>query len=664
MAGRNACWFLLILWLAACSDSNPTAPVMPKVGEGPNSLTVALCASAQLPCQNIAPALQVESVAEVFVVVSFTGGPAPTQAGISTSLGNFGSDNGGNAITQQTLTLAGSGGTRSARVVFNAGTTAGTANLAANVGSVTQSFSLSVTEAPALFLRSVSPNFGPVNGGNSVQITGQGFLGTPRVTFGDVLATVEGTPTSTSLQVVVPQPTAPVPTGQSVVVNVTVTNPPQGTTTPATSDTLSGAYTYTAGSTPIGPTITTVTPGQGPNSGGTQLSIIGTGFPTASANIFVAFGTGASPATFEGRQVIPTLLTPTRIELTTPSAAPDLLNQTIDILVRDLSTGLGVVAPSAFTYGSPSVILDIQPRQVSYQGSPSSCPSSPGDCVTITAQGLPISPMLAVDFGGSFQTTCPSAACQISDPPNSLLIRARSVAVQNCLPPSGPVTVTNQTTGEVGTGPLFTYTAERPAILSAQPNSGAAAGGVLVTLNGTFSLRETSLVVLVGGVTAALQPCTPPTDCTSQRTVTLPPFTGMFNQVPCGNNGMRAAPTAVDVEVRYPVTGCNAVATGVFTYLPDNPACIESPVANFEFMTGVPVSPPDPNCPSPALNVRFTDTSTGAPTSWSWSFGDGSPTSALQNPTHCFASPDLYTVTLTATNAFGSNTIDKPVDLQ
>jgi PKD repeat protein len=52
------------------------------------------------------------------------------------------------------------------------------------------------------------------------------------------------------------------------------------------------------------------------------------------------------------------------------------------------------------------------------------------------------------------------------------------------------------------------------------------------------------------------------------------------------------------------------------------------------------------------LAVQFADTSTGAPGSWAWDFGDGT-TSTLQNPTHIYADPGSYTVTLTATDAAG-----------
>ena len=55
------------------------------------------------------------------------------------------------------------------------------------------------------------------------------------------------------------------------------------------------------------------------------------------------------------------------------------------------------------------------------------------------------------------------------------------------------------------------------------------------------------------------------------------------------------------------------------------------------------------------LNVTFTDTSTGGPTSWAWNFGDGA-TSTAQNPTHTYTAAGTYNVTLVATNAGGSDT--------
>jgi PKD repeat protein len=59
------------------------------------------------------------------------------------------------------------------------------------------------------------------------------------------------------------------------------------------------------------------------------------------------------------------------------------------------------------------------------------------------------------------------------------------------------------------------------------------------------------------------------------------------------------------------------------------------------------------------LTVTFTDKSLGHPTSWSWNFGDGG-TSLSGNPTHTYTEVGTYTVNLTATNSYGSDTKTTP----
>ena len=73
------------------------------------------------------------------------------------------------------------------------------------------------------------------------------------------------------------------------------------------------------------------------------------------------------------------------------------------------------------------------------------------------------------------------------------------------------------------------------------------------------------------------------------------------------------------------------------------------PVANF---SGAPLS----GNIAP-FQVTFTDLSTNV-TSWFWNFGDGGA-SALQNPAHTFKSTGPYDISLTVTNANGTDTMTR-----
>ncbi len=61
--------------------------------------------------------------------------------------------------------------------------------------------------------------------------------------------------------------------------------------------------------------------------------------------------------------------------------------------------------------------------------------------------------------------------------------------------------------------------------------------------------------------------------------------------------------------------------------------------------------------PAP-LTVQFSDASSGAVTSWAWSFGDGG-TSSAASPTHVYAAPGTYTVTLLTRGPGGADQLVK-----
>jgi PKD repeat protein len=116
-------------------------------------------------------------------------------------------------------------------------------------------------------------------------------------------------------------------------------------------------------------------------------------------------------------------------------------------------------------------------------------------------------------------------------------------------------------------------------------------------------------------------------DTSGSATITITPF---------GSSGN--ADIVVTCQNRVPYISTISVSSGT------NP-----PIAGF---VGVPTSGMVP------LTVNFTDQSTNGPTSWSWNFGD-TGTSTQQSPSHTYNSAGTYTVSLTVTNAYGSDTETK-----
>lgn len=63
----------------------------------------------------------------------------------------------------------------------------------------------------------------------------------------------------------------------------------------------------------------------------------------------------------------------------------------------------------------------------------------------------------------------------------------------------------------------------------------------------------------------------------------------------------------------------------------------------------------DPRSGLAPLMVQFTDTSTGDPMAWSWDFGDASPVSSQQHPSHAYTAPGSHTITLSIQETGGDS---------
>ena len=112
-------------------------------------------------------------------------------------------------------------------------------------------------------------------------------------------------------------------------------------------------------------------------------------------------------------------------------------------------------------------------------------------------------------------------------------------------------------------------------------------------------------------------------------------------------------------EHRYPSGGLFPVQFTV-----SNPLCRNStPVADqYNITIGIPVArfTATPSAGLVPLTVVFTDTSTGSPAQWNWSFGDGTY-SDLRSPVHDYPVKGNYIVNLTVTNVYGSSSAEYPV---
>ncbi|MRH89329.1 hypothetical protein GFY24_18055 [Nocardia sp. SYP-A9097] len=187
------------------------------------------------------------------------------------------------------------------------------------------------------------------------------------------------------------------------------------------------------------PTITSLSPTSGPTTGGTSVTITGTGF---SGPATVLFGGTATTFTIDSTTQItaiaPAGTGPVQVTVTTPA---------------------GVSNGFSYTYLAVPALSSINPGQGSTAG---------GTTVTLTGSGL--TGATAVDFG-----TAPATSFTVD---SDTQITAVS--------PAGTGIVSVVVTGPGGTsgGVSFIYVAV-PTITTISPTSGSTTGGNSVTISGT-----------------------------------------------------------------------------------------------------------------------------------------------------------------------------------
>jgi len=343
----------------------------------------------------------------------------------------------------------------------------------------------------------LSPTTGPSSGGTSVTITGTDFSGASAVDFGSVPAssyTVDSAGTSIK---------AISPAQAPGIVDVTVTTP-SGTSAITNAD----KFTYTAAT----PVVTKIAPGSGPTTGGTSVTITGSGFDGASCPGAVSFGTIAASAC--------KVVSDTQLTATSPAEPAGTVHVTVTT-----SGGTSATSPAdQFTF-TPTVS----------SVSPNSGPTAGGTSVQVTGSGFTgASCPGAVMFG----STAASACALVSDTELTATSPAESAGTVDVR-----VTV-NGVVSPVSSADQFTF-GGAPSVASVAPASGPVAGGTSVTVMGANLSGATG--VKFGSVAATFTVVS-----STQLTATSP----------------AQAAGGVDVTVTTPA-GTSAVNPGdKFTYAP------------------------------------------------------------------------------------------------
>ncbi len=346
---------------------------------------------------------------------------------------------------------------------------------------------------PAPTIGGITPASGPSVGGTQVSISGTGFVSGTRATLG-------GAAVVSLVVVSATQLTATTPPHAPGAVALVVSNPD------GQAATLAAAFTYNAAAAP---TLTGVAPSSGPSTGGTVVSLSGSGYTNGTT---VSFGGVAATSVQFGSA--------STLTATTPAHAAGA----VDVVVRNADGQTATLgAAFTFTQAAAPAVTGVAPASGSANG---------GTLVSISGTGFAAG--ASVSIGG-----VPASAVAVLDASSMTAVTGAHA------PGTGDVVVRNPD-GQTGTLPLaYTYeAAPAPAVTSVAPASGPSNGGTRLTINGSGFVPGCS--VSIGGVAA--------TDVVVDSAASLAATTAAN------------VPGSADVVVQNP-DGQAATLAGAFTYV-------------------------------------------------------------------------------------------------
>lgn len=309
-------------------------------------------------------------------------------------------------------------------------------------------------EPTPVFITSVEPSSGTADGGTAVTVQGGGFQAPLQVTFGGAAAQVMSS-TSTRINVITPPSPQPVAAGATQTVAVAVTS---GLDQPAPQQaSLPGAFIFLGANAQVPVVVSALSPAQGPYTGGTLVTVTGSGFVSP---VSVTLG-GV-------RQSAETVLSSTQVQFTTValpvSQCPAGGVQTVNgVVVTNLGSGAaGNAALLSFGYQVPVARIS--------RISPTSGPQLGNSIVSIEGSGFEAPVRVSFvkgtqTFTGVVQGTPTSTLVRVSSPrvPDTFFTEVDCVTADNLAgkrfqPATADVVVENLVTGCMDTfGNAFTY---------------------------------------------------------------------------------------------------------------------------------------------------------------------------------------------------------------
>jgi|CXWL01.1.fsa_nt_gi PKD repeat protein len=575
--------------------------------------------------------------------------------------------------------------------------------------SIANAFTYAYNTVDQPVVLSLSPASGPNEGGTTVRINGSGFRSPVQVFFGSGSTAsflgVEATVTSvTSTQIVV---TTPAATGfgqdnRNQTVDVLVRNSSNGLATVA-----GDAFQY--GTNVI---ITSIAPGSGPQTGGTRVIIFGQGFdePVAVDFEFPAPIGGIAPQIISvtGTEVVvrmPAVSFSTGTPRSADGCPGDLAGP---VHLVNIETGNDADGP-AFTYGVvPMNLSGINPIEG---------PQAGGTSFTLTGTGL-IEPTVEFSAGAfSASANISSVAADNSSLTGTTPRFSGTFDTDPCDDNSDGTEGTRDVPTPVDVvvyssfsdcrrtlRNAFTYVPEdttchgdiaeqsipEPAFTFEQVNGTAEVQFTDTSTNGpdawfwdftndgvfddftqnplftypgfgNFTVRfraqnAAGFAVITQVITLVAPPAPVAGFTQTQSGATTTSATVQFNDTTTGivtglqwdfdNNGIFDSvaqnPANTFTTPGSKTTRLRATGPGGFDEDVQAYSVFFLPNASFTSADGV------------GLAVSFTDTSTGPPETWAWSFGDGG-TANSQNPSHSYVIAGSYNVSLQVTNPAGTD---------